>query len=348
MVDAAPDALVVVDTGGTVRLVNTRAEAMFGVPRDELLGGPAEDLLPGVFRGTGRVPPDDEVARFTADAVRRDGRSIPVEVALSRLETPEAVLYCASLRDVSRRVAVEEASGRMRDELIATVSHELRTPLTSILGYTEILVDMGEPAISEQAGRLLAVVRRNAERELTLVEDLLTLAVLGGAGLRVEPVPTDVGRVVQAVLADLGEVAAEAGVTLVRGGLSSLWVVGDAARLAEVIGNLVTNALNFSEDGGQVVIRLVADGGHGVVEVHDHGIGPGGQAPRQVFDPHFRTPGAIAARIPGAGFGFPIVQGIIEAHAGHVQVESEPGQGTTVALRLPLAVERQRRTEEDM
>jgi len=337
MVDAAPDALVVVDAAGIVRLVNARAETMFGVSRDEFLGNDADDLLPGVFRRADLMLDDGEVTRFAADAVRRDGGSVPVEVTLSRLMTPEAVLCCASLRDMSQRVAVEEASERMRDELIATVSHELRTPLTSILGYTEILVDMGEPAISELAGRLLAVVRRNAERELTLVEDLLTLAVLGGGGLSVDPVPTDVGPVVREVMADLGAAAAQAGVSLVPGALRSLWVLGDATRLAEVIGNLVTNAVNFSEEGGRVEVRLIVDGAHGVIEVHDHGIGPAPHALRQVFDPHFRTPGAVAARVPGAGLGRPIVQGIVDALAGKVQVESDPGQGTTVGLRLPLA-----------
>lgn len=326
MVDSAPDALVVVDGAGLVQLVNAHAETLLGAPRDELVGAAAEDLLPGVFCPSA-LPPDGDVVRLTADAVRRDGPSVPVEGAVSRIPTPEGVL-----------MAVEEASARIRDELIATVSHELRTPLTSILGYTEILVDMGEPAISEQAARLLAVVRRNAERELTLVEDMLTLAVLGGAGLSLEPVPTDVGPVVGAVMADLGGVAAAAGVSLVRGGQRSLWVIGDAPRLAEVIGNLVTNAVNFSEDGGRVEVRLVTDGPHGVIEVRDHGMGPDGQALREVFDPHFRTPGAVAAQVPGAGLGRPIVQGIVDAHDGQVQVLSEPGQGTTVAVRLPLAV----------
>jgi len=161
--------------------------------------------------------------------------------------------------------------------------------------------------------------------------------VLGGAGLSVDPVPTDVGPVVRRVMADLGGAAADAGVSLVRGGLRELWVIGDAPRLADVIGNLVTNAVNFSEDGSRVEVRLVVDGSHGVIEVHDHGMGPDGHALRQVFDPHFRTPGGVAARVPGAGLGRPIVQGIVEAHAGQVRVASEPGQGTTVAVRLPLA-----------
>lgn len=337
LLDASPDALVVVDDAGHVRWVNARAEALLGASGGELIGTEAEAVLPGVFRAADRWPGGNEVVQLTACAVRRDGRPVPVDVAVSRIPTPEGGVSCASLRDVSLRVAVEEASVRMREELIATVSHELRTPLTSILGYTEILADMGEPAISEQAARLLAVVRRNAERELTLVEDMLTLAVLGGAGLSLAPVPTDVGPVVRAVMVDLGGVADAAGVSLVRGGLRSLWVIGDALRLADVVGNLVTNAVNHSEHGGRVEVRLVADGSHGVIEVHDTGMGPKDQALRQLFDPHFRTHGAVAAQVPGAGLGRSIVQGIVDAHAGQVQVLSEPGQGTTVAVRLPLA-----------
>lgn len=114
-------------------------------------------------------------------------------------------------------------------------------------------------------------------------------------------------------------------------------MIGDAVRLAEVIGNLVTNALNFTEDGGRVEVRLVADGSQGVIEVHDQGMAANGRTPRQVFDPHFRTPGAIAAQVPGAGLGLPIVQGVVDVHGGEVKVASQPGRGTTVALRLPLA-----------
>ena len=256
---------------------------------------------------------------------------------LSPVRTPEGVLTCATIRDVTDQVAIEEVTGRIRDELIATVSHELRTPLTSILGYTEILVDMGEPAVSEQAAQLLAIVRRNAERELKLVEDLLTLAVLGSAGLTVDPVPTDLGPLVAEVLADLGVLAADAGVSLVAGGASSLWVFGDALRLTTVIRNLAINAVKFSGRGGRVEVRLAIDGEHGVISVQDQGGGLAVDELAQVFEALYRTPSAVAAQVPGAGLGLPIVKGIVEAHAGQVQVDSEPGLGTTVAVRLPLA-----------
>ena len=188
----------------------------------------------------------------------------------------------------------------MRDELIATVSHELRTPLTSILGYTEILVDMGEPAISGHAARLLEIVRRNAERELKLVEDLLTVSLLGGAGLTVEPVPTDLAQVVDTVLDELAPMASESGIALTRSGEPSLWVVGDASRLADVVTNVVMNAVKFSRPcGGQVDIGLLAEGDHGVVVVHDRGMGIDAHELPQLFDPLYRTAGAVAAAVPG-------------------------------------------------
>ncbi len=209
MVDATADALVVVDTDGVVRLVNAQAEAMFGVPREELVGGTAHELVPGVFHAlgtTGAAADTWQSTHLSARAVRRDGCDFPAEISMSPVQSADGMLTCASIRDVSDRHAVREASERIRDELIATMSHELRTPLTSILGYTEILVDMGEQAVSEQASRLLAIVRRNAERELKLVEDLLTLAALGSAGIHVDPVPTDVGPLVRDVIADLSSV----------------------------------------------------------------------------------------------------------------------------------------------
>ena len=339
MADAARDALVVVDDDGLVQLVNAPAEGMFGATRDELVGRPAAALVPEVFGAASREWPGDrwQGDHVSARAVRCDGQEFPAEVMLSPLGSTDGELTCATIRDVSEQVAIEDVTERIRDELIATVSHELRTPLTSILGYTEILVDMGEPAVSEQASRLLAIVRRNAERELKLVEDLLTLAVLGSAGLKVDPVPTDLGLLVPAVLADLGSFAGQAEVSLVAGGLRSLWVVGDPQRLTTVLRNLAINAVKFSQPGGRVEVRLAVDGTHGVIEVQDQGGGLEADELPQVFEALYRTPSAVANQIPGAGLGLPIVKGIVEAHAGQVQVESEPGLGTTVAVRLPLA-----------
>ena len=329
IVDASSDALVVIDQHGVVALANARARSVFAATDDELLGRAVVDLLPWAHVAVPTGEPSSGVG------VRRDGGQFPVEVTTSTLPGD---MTCLVICDRSERVAMEAASLRMRDELIATVSHELRTPLTSILGYTEILVDMGEPAISGRAARLLEIVRRNAERELKLVKNLLTVSLLGSAGLTVEPVPTDLAQVVDTVLDELALMASGSGITLTRSGEPSLWVVGDASRLADVVNNVVMNAVKFSRPcGGQVDVGLLAEGDQGVVVVHDRGMGIDAHELPQLFDPLYRTAGAVAAAVPGAGLGLPIVKGIVEAHAGEIDVESEPGNGTTVKVRLPLA-----------
>jgi PAS domain S-box-containing protein len=329
IVDASSDALVVIDPAGVVSLTNPRAQRLFGATSAaELCGLVVGDLL----TGAAAVHEGGTTAHV---GVRRDGSDFPAEVCRTPLAGD---LTCLVVSDLSERQALRAAGERMRDELIATVSHELRTPLTSILGYTEILVDMGEPAISGQAARLLEIVRRNAERELKLVEDLLTIALLGNAGLTVEPVPTDLVPVVEAVIEELSPMACEAGLALTRSGLPSLWVVGDASRLADVVSNVVMNALKFGRpEGGQVDIGLTLEGDYGVIAVHDRGMGIHADELPQLFEPLYRTAGAVAAAVPGAGLGLPIVKGIVEAHAGEIDVASEPGNGTTVQVKLPLA-----------
>ena len=347
LVDVVPDAVVAVAAAtGLIRWVNAQAEAMFGRPREELLGRPLDVLLPERFRDVhlrehldlaGRPGGSAIRARLDVSAVGHDGAEFPVEMILAPLETGRERLVAVALRDASERATIREASERLRDELIATVSHELRTPLTSILGYTEILVDMGEEAISEQAAALLAIVQRNAERELRLVEDLLTLAVMRTDPLVLEPRPTDLGEVLASVLEGLAPQAASAGVALSRTGPATLWVVGDAARLAQVLTNLLLNAIKFTPEGGRIEVRLRVEGAHAVLEVEDQGHGVHAEELPQVFDRLYRAPRVVAAQVPGAGLGLPIVKGIVDAHLGAVDVASEPGEGTTVQVRLPLA-----------
>ncbi len=323
MVDAAPDAFWAVDGAGTVLTLNARAETMFGRPRAALVGASVETLVPGVFAEVGCDGSPwsrGEVTRLLVDGCRADGSAFPLELSIQPVRTPQGLVACACARDVSDRVTVERASERLRHELIASVSHELRTPLTSIMGYTEILVDLGEPVVSDEALRILSIVRRNAERQLKVVEDLLTLTVLGGGGMTVAPSPTDLGPVLRRVLAEIGSAAAEAGVSLVPGGVRSVQVFGDHQRLTDVVDTLVTNAVKFSARGDAVQVLLLVEGDHGVIEVRDTG---GGLA----------TPGAGSH----FGMGEPVLRGIVEAHAGQIGVDRQPDGGTTVRVRLPLA-----------
>ena len=340
IVDAVPDALVVVDASGEVRYANARAEVFFGSLRHQLVGRPAGELVPGLDQAVHQLltqgGPDE---RLELSAVRPPAGEHPVEVWLARVAVDAVEMVTVTVRDDRERRSLRDASARMRDELFASVSHELRTPLTSIIGYTELLVDMGEQAISEQAARLVAIIERNAERELRLVEDLLTLASLGAAGgLSVEPAPTQLWPIARKVVQAYTAQAAEAGIELrCAGAPGEVWVRGDGPRLEQVLRNLVGNAIKFTPSGGQIIVGISTDDAHGVVSVEDQGVGVAADELPRLFEGLFRGAHAVTAHLPGAGLGLPIVKGIIDAHGGEIDVESERGHGTRVLVRVPLA-----------
>ncbi|MDN4174329.1 PAS domain S-box protein [Nocardioides sp. SOB77] len=349
LIEAAPDPTVIADGSGVIVMSNRQVERVFGYEPGELLGSPVERLVPERFRerhvGQRSGYVGAPVVRGMGQgrelyAVRKDGTEFPVEVSLSPIETDDGLLVAAAVRDVTERRRIQETADRIREEFLATVSHELRTPLTSIVGYTELLGDLGEEEMGPQARRMLQVIDRNARRELRLVNDLLTLARLQEEGMEVTLAPVDLEEVVRAAVEDARLAARGRGVDVVvePAAGEDLNVLGDAERLGQVVGNLLGNAVKFTPPGGRVVLALDAGpGGEVELRVTDTGPGMGPEEVAQAFDRLYRAPSAIRDQVPGAGLGLPIARAVVEAHGGSIQVGSEPGTGTTVTVRLPAA-----------
>ena len=348
LLDAAPDATVIVDESARIVLVNRQVERVLGYPRHELVGQPVEVLVPPRFRGghAGRrngflSSPGERPMHVQVDlfALHHDGHEVPVEISLSPLQTETGLLVSASIRDITERQRIQQEAVRMREELIATVSHELRTPLTSIIGYSELLADLGDDELGHRARHLVAVIQRNASRELRLVDDLLTMAFLDGDRLRIARQPMDLGSVAHRVVGDQEARAHELDVRLSADVERLPPVNGDFYRLVQVAENLVTNALKFTPAGGQVTVRVRPGADSAVLEVADTGVGVREEEIPRLFERLYRTPSAVAAHAQGAGLGLSIVQKIVEAHGGRVDVESQLGVGTTISASLPYATE---------
>ena len=204
LLEAAPDGMVIVDREGEIVLVNAQVEALFGYERSELVGQQVEILVPDRFSGmhmafrSGYVSePRTRPMGLAGDlhARRKDGSEFPIEVTLSPLETEDGLLVSAAVRDISERRRMQEENDRVKDEFFATVSHELRTPLTSMIGYGELMSDLEE--LSPQGRRFLSVILRSAERELRLVDDLLTLVAIEESGLAIRSAEIDLEMVVR-------------------------------------------------------------------------------------------------------------------------------------------------------
>jgi signal transduction histidine kinase len=225
---------------------------------------------------------------------------------------------------------------RLKDEFVSLVSHELRTPLTSIRGYIELLLDDAEAGSNER--RYLEIVDRNSERLLELVSDLLFLAQIEAGKLGIERRQVDLSKIVEECIETSSPVADSRGIELSATVDRVPKLEGDRARLAQVLDNLVSNGLKFTERGGRVEVRLTTRDGAALLEVDDTGVGIPADEQEHLFERFFRSSSATENAIPGTGLGLTITKAIVERHGGRIEVESAENAGTTVRVRLPLGV----------
>jgi signal transduction histidine kinase len=236
-----------------------------------------------------------------------------------------------------REVTQERELDRLKDEFVATVSHELRTPLTSMLGFLEMVREGEAGELLPDQERFLAIVHRSSERLQRLVGDLLFVARLDAGGLQLQ---LEDGVPLEEVVAEGVEASRpeawshEVMLDLEQNG--PVAVRGDRERLGQLVSNLISNAVKFTPAGGKVTARVFAEGGHGVVEVEDTGIGIPQAEQERLFQRFFRASTATDQAIPGTGLGLAITKAITEAHDGTISVRSAPGEGTTFRVELPL------------
>jgi len=217
-----------------------------------------------------------------------------------------------------------------KDEFVANVSHEFRTPLTSILGYVELMLD--DEALRDDKRGFLEIIRRNSERLLTLVSDLLSSR---NGQLVVSPHAVDVAELVRASITAALPRATESGIQLRADAPERLEAHVDAARVSQVLDNLVSNAIKYSPDGGEVTVSLRSDDGTVVCSVSDTGMGMSKEDQEEVFTKFFRSQAVRNSAIPGVGLGLSISKAIVEAHGGQVSLYSEVGRGTTFTFAVP-------------
>jgi signal transduction histidine kinase len=227
-------------------------------------------------------------------------------------------------------------SDRLVDEFVALISHELRTPLTSIIGYLELTLEDGN--LTEEQRGYLDVVDHNADRLLQLVDDLLFVAQLEAGQLEVRPSELDLAAVARKAVAEAQPRAAANGITLTCDADAAVPLEADKGRMFRMLDKLVSNAIKFTPAGGEV--RVSVSNADGVVrlEVADTGIGIAADDQDRLFERFFRASTVVEQHFPGTGLGLYITRAIVKAHGGSITVCSEPGEGASFSVALPVAV----------
>lgn len=227
--------------------------------------------------------------------------------------------------------AVQRSEERQR-RLVADVAHEMRTPLSNLRGYLEGLSD-GVVAPSRE---LFASLHEETLLQRRILDDLQVLALAEVGDLRYTKAPIDLADLVEAGATVHRAVAAEAGIALTVDVPTPVWVDADPDRLRQVLGNLLTNAIRYTDTGGHVLVRVRSQDDEAVLTVRDTGVGMTATDLLRVFDRFWRADPARQRTTGGTGLGLTIAQRIVRDHDGHIEVTSDLGVGTAFTVRLPL------------
>ena len=365
-VESSPLAVIEWDSDFRVSRWSASAERLFGWTADEVIGKHVNewqfvfaDDVDAVSLVTNRQREGVEVQGVLRNRnYTRDGSILFCEWYNSVLhdDRGELVSVLSLVLDVTSRKAAEddraallirerdarrhaEEADRLKDEFLATLSHELRTPLTSILGWASMIRN-GEVEGSN-ATRAIETIERNARSQARLIDDLLDVSRIITGNLRLDLHPLNLAPIVEGAIDALRPTADVKGIQIhtVTGG--NCLVKGDPNRLRQVIWNLLSNSIKFTQRGGVVTINLMRVNGTVRLTVTDTGEGIAAEFLPYVFDRFRQAEGSISRKQGGLGLGLAVVRHLVELHGGGISAESGGlGQGSMFTVELPLAEER--------
>ncbi|HOG46598.1 MAG TPA: ATP-binding protein, partial [Anaerolineae bacterium] len=351
IIDHMADGLVVLGHDRRIISLNPAAQHMLGLGEAEVVGwSPADGVRDPRFEPLAHIcrpePSDSDAIRHPAllDAEEHEAQpevavDSPVPRVLKVLSSPIEALNDGErgeikvLHDVTR----EHELDQMQRDFVSTVSHELRTPLFSIKGFVELILK-GKVPDAEVQREFLTRVAEQANQLAAIVADLLDTSRLEAGRLELNKARVSLAEIASGAVTRLESVAHNREVTLdfqAQPGLPQ--VLGDERRLAQVVTNLLGNAIKFSPPQSSIQIRCEFGEGQVIVRVIDHGVGIPPEAMSRLFSKFYQVDASATRRVGGTGLGLYISRRIVEAHGGHIHVESEVGKGSVFSFSIPIA-----------
>jgi two-component system phosphate regulon sensor histidine kinase PhoR len=335
--DSMREGVLVIDQEMRIVSINRTAREHFAQTGGDLRGSRLTELIRNsqihaAFRAALEEGRRDEVKVWIQSAEER--RAFDLRVAPLRFESRGQTRGAIGVFfDITQLERLE----RVRQEFLSNVSHELRTPLTAIIAFVETLEE-GALDDSENNRHFLSVIRRNAERMHSLIDDILELSAIEAGTVTVEPVVLPLRRIIEDVMLALGARASARRVTLHNEVGADVQVYADAGRLEQMMTNLVDNAIKFNREGGRVLVRHESTTKRDRISVTDTGDGISAEHIARIFERFYRIDRARDRALGGTGLGLAIVKHLARAHGGEATVHSTPGSGATFTIEIPKAV----------
>ena len=356
IVEAAPDGILTIDERGIIQSFNAAAETIFGYTADEAIGQNVSVLMPSPYC----QEHDEHIRRYLRTgessifgvcrelpACRKDGSTFPTELSVGEARSEDRRFFTGIVRDATDRtrnrtrledaLQASQAAAEAKSEFLANMSHEIRTPLTAILGYIDLLSD-GCPCNCDfskhEFREYVSTVSRNAQHLLAIIDDILDISKIEAGKLTVERIPVSPCKLIAEVysLANVRAQARGLGFEVEYDGVIPETIQSDPTRLRQVLLNLVSNAVKFTEQGSvRLVMRFRDAGGDSRLEfdVVDTGVGMTEEQAAALFQPFVQADTSTTRKFGGTGLGLAISKRLIELLGGEISiVETKPGVGT--------------------
>ncbi len=358
ILEAVADGVLVTDARRQITLFNASAEKILGLNRFDVLGHTLEHFM-GLFgkaaqswmqtiRTWSEDPEAYQPGDIYAEQIELDNRRV-VAVHLSPVRLRNDFLGTVSIfRDITHQVEVD----RLKSEFVATVSHELRTPMTSIKGYVEIMLMGASGALTDQQRHFLEVVKLNTDRLAVLVADLLDVSRIDAGRVTLSLQPVDLSQVADGCIETISQRMKDENrpMHFSKDIPDDLPLVnGDLERVRQMLDNLLENAYQYTDPGGEIVVRARQAGDQVQVDVQDNGIGISAEDRPRIFERFFRGEDPLVLATSGNGLGLSIVKKMVEMHQGKIWFESQGirGEGSIFSFFIPIYVKSQDKTSSD-
>lgn len=347
--DAAPDAMIIVDSAGVIRFANRQLSALFGYAHDEVVGVGVEQLMPERFRGRHVAHRRDYHAALRLRPMgaglslfgrRRDGSEFPLEISLSPIAGPGATLVAAAIRDVTDRDRAEaelrearesaERANLAKSRFLATASHDLRQPLQTLSLLSGALRRMVK---GSDAAEVLAQQEQAVGAMSRLLNALLDISKLESGAVRPHPADFSIAPLLEGLRREFASIAASKGLGLAVEPMEQT-VHSDPALVEQILKNLLANAIKYTRTG-QVTVRCRTRDGALRVEVMDTGVGIPAAQLAYIYDEFYQVGVPGNSSREGYGLGLSIVQRLVRLLNARLEVTSEVGSGSVFSLILP-------------